>query len=231
MNNLWILLAEDDIDLGLLLIQYLELQNFRIDWVKTGKEALNILNQSKSKYDIAILDVMLPEMDGFQLAKKMVEVAPEIPFIFLTVRNLKKDKIKGFKLGADDYITKPFDVDILVLRIYNILRRTQQMHYVTEQKIQISTYSLDIENNLLTRENESQKLTEKEVALIHFLFLRKNHLIKRETILQEIWKNDDYFSGRSMDVFISRLRKYFKADSSIQIESRRGIGLIFHVTT
>lgn len=229
MHKPYILLAEDDLDLGQLLKQYLEVHGFQVVWAKTGTEAQNFFKQQKSRYAIAILDVMMPEMDGFRLAEKMVELVPEVPFVFLTARKLKEDKIKGLKLGADDYIVKPFDVDILVLRLQNILRRTQQKVQTNHQEIEIATYRLDFKNHFLIRKDKIQKLTEKEVALIFFLAQRKNQLVKRENILQEIWENDDYFSGRSMDVFISRLRKYFKADPKINIESRRGIGLIFHI--
>ncbi len=168
-------------------------------------------------------------MDGFELAEKIVEWDPEVPFIFLTARKLKEDKIKGLKLGADDYIVKPFDVDLLILRIQNILKRTRAKSIQENKKVEIASYLLDTANHLLIRNGETQKLTKREVALTCFLVQRKNELIKRDEILQEIWGNDDYFSGRSMDVFISRLRKYFKADSRIEIESRRGIGLVFHI--
>lgn len=229
MHKPYLLLAEDDTDLGQLLKQYLEVHNFQVQWAKTGLEALHLLKQQKNEYVLAVLDVMMPEMDGFQLAEKIVEWAPEVPFIFLTARKLKEDKLKGLKLGADDYIVKPFDVDLLILRIQNILKRTQVKSIQENKKIKIASYLLDTANHLLIRNDKMQKLTKREVALTCFLVQRKNELIKRDEILQEIWGNDDYFSGRSMDVFISRLRKYFKVDSRIEIESRRGIGLIFHI--
>jgi|SRR5699024_3654901 len=138
MHKPYILLAEDDLDLGQLLKQYLEVHGFQMDWAKTGTEALNLFKQQKPHYAIAILDVMMPEMDGFRLAEKMVELAPEVPFIFLTARKLKEDKMKGLKLGADDYIVKPFDVDLLVLRLQNILRRTRQNIQTNVQEIKVS---------------------------------------------------------------------------------------------
>ncbi|TXK76072.1 response regulator transcription factor [Mesonia sp. K4-1] len=227
-----LLLVEDDYDFGSILKQYLEVHGYQVSWAINGQRALELLQKEEEMpFSIAVLDVMMPEIDGFQLAEKMIQQSPEVPFIFLTARKLKEDKIKGLKLGADDYIVKPFDADILVLRIQNILRRTQQhtKQPETEDKIKISTYYLDTQNYCLLREGKVQKITEKEAALIGFLYQNKNKLLKREVILQQLWGDADFFSGRSMDVFISRLRKYFKEDSRIKIESTRGIGLTFQV--
>lgn len=227
-----LLLVEDDYDFGSILKQYLEVHGYQVSWAINGQRALELLKKEEEMpFSIAVLDVMMPEIDGFQLAEKMIQQSPEVPFIFLTARKLKEDKIKGLKLGADDYIVKPFDADILVLRIQNILRRTQQhtKQPETEDKIKISTYYLDTQNYCLLREGKVQKITEKEAALIGFLYQNKNKLLKREVILQQLWGDADLFSGRSMDVFISRLRKYFKEDSRIKIESTRGIGLTFQV--
>jgi len=226
-----ILLVEDDFDFANILIQYLEVNHFQVTWAKNGNEALDIFSETKDKaFAIAVLDVMMPKLDGFQLAEKIVEIAPETPFVFLTARKLKEDKVKGFKLGADDYIVKPFDADILLLRLNNILRRTQHRDSLENfSKIKIASYTLDTENYQLLRKGKVQKITEKEVALITYFFQNKNQLLKREQILNTIWKNNDFFSGRSMDVFISRIRKHFKEDPSISIESTRGIGLTFHI--
>ena len=154
-----------------------------------------------------------------------------MPFVFLTARKMKEDKIKGLKLGADDYIVKPFEADELVLRIGNIIKRSSKSTSVPPQKeiLSIGKYTLDTHRLELTINNHKQQLTEKEGELIQFLFDHKNTLLKREEILINVWKNDDFFSGRSMDVFISRLRKYFKEDPRISIESVRGIGLEFRV--
>lgn len=231
MKKAHILLAEDDMDFGSILRQYLEVHHYQVTWAKNGKEALAIFQQSpENTFAIGVLDVMMPKLDGFQLAEKMIYKAPEMPFIFLTARKLKEDKIKGFKLGADDYIVKPFDADILVLRLNNILRRTHNRNLIRKpSKIQIASYTLDTENYRLLRKDKIQKITEKEAALISYFFQNKNQLLKREQILNSIWENDDFFSGRSMDVFISRIRKHFKADSRIRIESTRGIGLTFYI--
>jgi len=225
-----ILLAEDDLDFGNVLKQYLEISGYTITWAKDGKEALDLFKNGI--YNICVFDVMMPKMDGFTLAEKVVDINPETPFIFLTARKLKEDKIKGLKLGADDYIVKPFEADELVLRLNNILKRTEKSSNQLQQCkiIQIGNYDYDTTRLELTCEDYKKQLTQKEGELILYLFNHKNQLLKREDILQSVWENDDFFSGRSMDVFISRLRKYFKQDPSISIESIRNIGLEFKVS-
>jgi len=225
-----ILLAEDDQDFGNLLKQYLEISGYNVTWVKDGKEAIDKFE--KDTFNICVLDVMMPKVDGFSLAENIIEIDPETPFVFLTARQLKEDKIKGLKLGADDYIVKPFDADELVLRLTNILKRTSKSVNNTSNQsiIKINNYTFNLKRLELTHNNHKQQLTEKEASLILFLYQHKNQLLKRQDILNAVWDNDDFFSGRSMDVFISRLRKYFKEDSSISIESTRGVGLEFKVS-
>ena len=222
-----ILLAEDDQDFGSILKQYLEMTGYVITWAKDGKEALDLF--SKGSYNICVLDVMMPKMDGFTLAEKIIDVNPEMPFIFLTARKMKEDKIKGLKLGADDYIVKPFEADELVLRLSNIIKRSNRnvQEVPVAEMIAIGKYQFNTKRLELSLNHAIQRVTEKESELIQFLFNHKNQLLKREEILKAVWKNDDFFSGRSMDVFISRLRKYFKDDEQISIESIRGIGLEF----
>ncbi|MEL1255698.1 response regulator transcription factor [Flavobacterium sp. DGU38] len=224
-----ILLVEDDFDYASVLKQYLEFSGFKVSWKKNGKEALESLHVTKP--DICILDVMMPQMDGFTLAEKIVDQFPDIPFVFLTAKSLQQDKIKGLKLGADDYIVKPFEVEELILRIGNILKRSQKSDekVVLEQNFTIGSYIFDYENYLLKHQTITHRITEKEAQLIVFLHTNRNKLIKREEILREIWGNEDFFSGRSMDVFISRLRKYFKEDSTISISSVRGLGFEFKI--
>jgi len=225
-----ILLAEDDADFGSILKQYLEIYGFTIEWAKDGKEALELFK--KGDFDICVLDVMMPKMDGFTLAEKIINSNPEMPFIFLTARKMKEDKLKGLQLGADDYIVKPFEADELVLRLNNIIKRSSRT-VVSEKSeneiISIGNYQFDTHRLELKINDTIQRVTEKEAALIQFLFEHKNQLLKREDILKAVWKNDDFFSGRSMDVFISRLRKYFKEDATISIESSRGLGLEFKI--
>ncbi len=225
-----ILLAEDDLDFGNILKQYLEISGFKITWAKDGKEALDVF--TKNTFNICVFDVMMPKLDGFTLAEKIIELSPETPFIFLTARKLKEDKIKGLKLGADDYIVKPFEADELVLRLNNILKRSEKSRTQLEQTeiINIGDYNLNTKRLELTCNDYKKQLTQKEGELIIYLYNHKNQLLKREDILNTVWKNDDFFSGRSMDVFISRLRKYFKLDPSITIESIRNIGLEFKVS-
>ncbi|WP_438711629.1 response regulator transcription factor [Aquimarina muelleri] len=222
-----ILLAEDDFDFGSILKQYLEIHNYTVTWAKDGKEALEIF--TNEQFDICVLDVMMPKMDGFTLAEKIIDLDPEVPFIFLTAKKMKEDKIRGLKLGADDYISKPFEADILVLKLENILKRSRKVILPKEEVISIGNYEFDMINHKLKIEGESQRLTEKETILIQYLWTHKNRMIKREDLLTEVWGSDDFFSGRSMDVFISRLRKYFKQDTNITIESVRGVGLTFNI--
>ncbi|GAA3778394.1 response regulator transcription factor [Flavobacterium ginsengiterrae] len=223
-----LLLAEDDFDFAAILKQYLELHQFEVTWAENGEIALDYFKNQT--FDICVFDVMMPKLDGFSLAEKIITINPDIPFIFLTARKLKEDKLIGLKLGADDYIAKPFEVDELVLRLQNILKRIEQKRTLNGNNIiEIGSYIFDNERLTLNNKNHVQQLTEKEASLIEYLYLNHNQLLKREQILMSVWKKDDYFSGRSMDVFISRLRKYFNSDPKISIESVRGIGLEFKI--
>ncbi|MBC8644613.1 response regulator transcription factor [Flavobacterium lindanitolerans] len=209
----------------MILKQYLDLHNFQVFWAKDGEEALNLFQNEE--FSICIFDVMMPKIDGFTLAEKIIKINPEVPFVFLTARKLKDDKIKGLKLGADDYIAKPFEADELVLRLNNIVRRSEKTSLPVSEEIRISDYVFNPQRLELKIGETIQRVTEKEGSLIFFLYKNKNQLLKREEILKAVWGNDDFFSGRSMDVFISRLRKYFGNDPKISIESIRNIGLEF----
>jgi len=223
-----LLLAEDDFDFAAILKQYLELHQFEVTWAENGEIALNYFENQT--FDICIFDVMMPKLDGFSLAEKIITINPEVPFIFLTARKLKEDKLIGLKLGADDYIAKPFEVDELVLRLQNILKRIEQKRTLEGNNIiEIGSYIFDNERLTLNNKNHVQQLTEREASLIEYLYLNHNQLLKRDQILMSVWKKDDYFTGRSMDVFISRLRKYFNSDPKIKIESVRNIGLEFKI--
>ncbi len=224
-----ILLAEDDIDFAQVLKQYLELYQFEVHWSCDGEQALNSFKNDD--FNCCILDVMMPKIDGFTLAEKMIDYNPDVPFVFLTAKQLKEDKLRGLKLGADDYIVKPFEADELVLRIQNILKRSRKLSLNTSQTVEIAIgeFSFDTQRLELKKANTIQQLTEKEAALLLYLFENKNKLIKREDILLAVWNSDDFFSGRSMDVFISRLRKYLIEDASIAIESKRNLGLEFKI--
>lgn len=236
MEKTRVLLAEDDFDFGSILKQYLEIHNFNVTWANDGKAALDIFKtETKNPFNICVFDVMMPKMDGFTLAEKVIEINPEIPFVFLTAKKMKEDRVKGLKLGADDYIVKPFEADILVLRLQNILKRTiknsnQSINQSkNESSYNIGRYVFNAQNYQLKLDENTQRLTEKEAQLIAYFFKNKNQMIKRDDLLTAVWGSDDFFSGRSMDVFISRLRKYFKQDSNISIESARGVGLTFKI--
>jgi DNA-binding response OmpR family regulator len=216
-----VLLAEDDRDFGNILSQYVAISGFDVTLTRDGKEAWEMFE--KNKPDICVLDVMMPEMDGFTLAEKIKEAQPDIPVIFLTAKSLKEDIVRGLKLGADDYITKPFDPEVLILRINNILKRAYSS---SNDEFRISSTVLKFNTLELKCGNTTEKLTLKEALLLKYFIINKNKILAREDILTEIWGEDDYFLGRSMDVFISRLRKYISDDKNIDIRTVRGTGFI-----
>ena len=217
-----LLLVEDDMDLGNVLAQYLEMQSFTVNLARSGEEGLVKFNEND--HDICILDIMLPEMDGLTLAEKIKSLNSYMPVIFLTARTSREDILKGLKLGADDYICKPFEPEELVLRINNILRRTGK----TEPHIsEIGSLRFRYDQMVLEGSGRSYKLTLKEAELLNLFLKNKNQLLKREDILIKLWGENDYFLGRSLDVFISRLRKYLKSEKSVLIETVHGLGYIF----
>lgn len=227
-----ILFIEDEIDLGNVIKQYLELNNFQIEWKTNGQEAKDYIHQHLNDIDLAIIDVSLPELNGFELAQYINGIS-EMPYLFLTARKEKTDKITGLKLGAVDYITKPFDIDELIVRIENILKRNNRVH-ASETKENFSNTELTWKDGRFVKDQlllkigtEEHTLTLREAELLEFLFKNKNKLLKREVILTELWGKNDYFLGRSLDVFISRLRKFFAASENIQIANVYGIGYIF----
>lgn len=214
-----ILLVEDDSDLGMVLKQYLEFSDFEVNWISNPEELIenkSIINE----FQLAILDVMLPFMDGFELSKEIRKTS-EIPFLFLTAKGQSIDKILGLKLGADDYITKPCEPEELILRIKNILKRQQ----IKETEIiKIGNYSFIPSQFQLKFEFETIQLTEKESELLLLLSGNNQKIINRKEILENLWGENDYFLGRSLDVFMTRLRKYLQKDDRIKFESVRGIG-------
>ena len=216
-----VLLAEDDRDFGNILSQYVSISGFDVTLARDGKEAWDLFQQDKP--DICVLDVMMPEMDGFTLGEKIKELRPEIPLIYLTAKSLKEDIVRGLKIGADDYITKPFDPDVLILRINNILKRAYSS---SNDEYKISNTVLKINSLELEIGDVKEKLTLKEAQLLRYFIINKNKVLTREDILTEIWGEDDYFLGRSMDVFISRLRKYILTDKNLDIRTVRGTGFM-----
>lgn len=216
-----ILLAEDDFDFGLILKQYLELSNFEVFWYQNPEDVMELL-KDEFPFHIGILDIMMPNIDGFSLAKAIIKEKSDFPLLFLTAKNQKIDRITGLKLGADDYLSKPCDPEELILRIQNILKRTQPATPLSV--ISIGHYTLHSDKLLLSHPEEEIRLTQRELDLLLFLLQHNNQTIKREVILDKLWETNDYFTGRSLDVFISRLRKYFQFDEGIKIQSLRGIG-------
>lgn len=216
-----VLIAEDDRDFGNILTQYVTISGFEVTLARDGKEAWELFN--KERPDICVLDIMMPEMDGFTLAEKIKQSAQEMPLIFLTAKSLKEDIVKGLKLGADDYITKPFDPEVLILRINNILKR---VYSSVNDDYHVSSTVLMFNTLELICGKKKEKLTLKEAQLLRYFIINKNKILAREDILTEIWGEDDYFLGRSMDVFISRLRKYVSDDRGIDIRTVRGMGFI-----
>lgn len=224
-----ILYVEDDESLSFLTKDNLELGGYQVDHLTDGKSGLDSFNQGN--YDLCILDVMLPEMDGFELAKNIRNVDPEIPIIFLTAKALKENKLEGLRLGADDYMTKPFSIEELILKVKVFLKRKHISNISDSDIIKIGTYAYDHKNLSLNRNETSKNLTQKEGDLLYLLVKHKNNILKRSVILKSLWGEDDYFLGRSMDVFISRLRKYLKEDSTIKIENIHGVGFRLNLAT
>lgn len=217
-----LLLVEDDIDLQKVLAQYLELSGFSVYSANHGKHGLKVYQEHH--IDLCILDVMMPVMDGLTLAREIRTLDPAMPIVFLTAKNRKEDRLNGLKIGADDYITKPFEAEELVLRIHNILKRSRRedLESVTLGCLQIRFKDLIIDDG-----SQKHNLTPREAELLKYLIENRNTLLKREQILEELWGQNDYFLGRSMDVFISRLRKYLQSEPSVTLETKRGVGFIF----
>lgn len=216
-----ILIAEDDSNLNTLLCDYLTMLGYTVTSTRDGNETLNQFQQYN--FDLCLLDVMMPRMDGITLASEIRRKNATIPIIFLTARGLNEDRIRGFKIGGDDYITKPFNSEELALRIEAVLKRCGLI--LEEERYEIGEYSFDAINMLLFSPSGSQSLTHKEAALLRLLCRNVNNLLIREKALKEIWGDGSFFAGRSMDVFITRLRKYLKDDPNVNIITVHGVGL------
>lgn len=219
--------VEDDDILSFITKDSLEEKGFEIYHYPDGELAFNAFKNQG--FDLCIIDIMLPKMDGFTLAQKIREIDYEIPIIFLTAKSLKEDKIKGLTLGADDYLTKPFSMEELILKLQIFLKRKKVVKSDTEQIYAIGKYIFNYTYLTLILGDVQKRLTQKEADLLLFLFENKSKLIKRSEVLNKIWRQDDYFAGRSMDVFISRLRKYLSEDESIEIENIHGVGFKFNI--
>ena len=224
-----ILYAEDDENLGFVTTDNLNLKGYKTVYCKDGKEALDAFG--KEKFDLCILDVMMPKVDGFTIAKTIREKDKNIPIIFITAKTMKEDRIAGFMTGADDYITKPFSIEELILRMEVFLKRSKVNENKTlPTRFTIGYFSFDFENLVLDDKKKKAQLTVKEAELLRFFCMNEGKILKREEILKTLWGNDDYFIGRSLDVFISRLRKYLSSDKKITIENIHSVGFRMSVS-
>lgn len=225
-----IFLVEDDLNFGAVMKSYLEMNEFKVTWVNSGRNAVN--EYKKGTYDLCILDVMLPYVDGFAIGKEIKKQSPNVPIIFLTAKTLKEDVIKGFSIGADDYITKPFDSEVLIYKIKAIVNRNELKQNLFEKKQTASfgRFEFDYKKRLLTFDHKQEtKLSPKEADLLTFLLNNKNEVLDRNIALSKIWGEQGYFTARSMDVYITKLRKYLKNDENISIINIHGSGYMLKI--
>jgi DNA-binding response OmpR family regulator len=225
MKNFKILYTEDDETLAFLTKDNLEQNNYEVIHCRDGKSGLEAFKEED--FDICIFDIMMPKMDGFELATEIRKSNTDIPIIFLSAKTLKEDRLKGLRLGADDYLVKPFSIEELLLKIEIFLKRSQKNNHIENALYEIGKYQFDFKNFFLFNENEKIGLTQREAELLKLFFDNKNMVLKREKILSALWGNDDYFMGRSLDVFISRLRKILINEKEIAIENIHGVGFRF----
>ncbi len=223
-----IFLLEDDLSFGAVLKSYLELNDYKVTWVDDGKNAVDEFKNGN--FQICLLDVMLPHVDGFTVGREIRKMNQEIPFIFLTAKALKEDVLKGYDVGADDYVTKPFDTDVLLCKIKAILKRGGQQKLAEPEIIALGKYRFHIRKRTIVGDGTEQKLSPKEADLLKLLFEYKNELLPRELALKQIWGEDGYFTARSMDVYLSKLRKYLADDPSIEIRNIHSSGFILQVS-
>lgn len=222
-----IFLVEDDLSFGAVLKSYLEINDFEVDWVDDGQDAIGQFN--RSTFDICILDVMLPHIDGFTIGSEIRKINSGIPILFLTAKNLRDDVLKGYRIGADDYITKPFDTEVLIFKLKAILKRQPGMPLKDPDFYHIGSYLFDYKLRILERENVKQKLSPKEAELLKMLCDNQNELLPRETALKKIWGDDGYFTARSMDVYLTKLRKLFLDDPTVEIRNIHGSGFMLEI--
>lgn len=222
-----IFLVEDDLSFGSVLKSYLELNEYGVTWVDDGKYAVNKFKNGS--YHICILDVMLPNVDGFTIGREIRQLDKDIPIVFLTAKALKDDILKGYNVGADDYITKPFDTEVLLCKIQAIIKRQSTQPENENIHFTIGAYEFDSKLRSISRNGAKQKLSPKEADLLKLLCQNKNELLSRETALRKIWGEDGYFTARSMDVFITKLRKFLREDPNIEIKNIHGSGFLLEV--
>ncbi|HET7002481.1 MAG TPA: response regulator transcription factor [Puia sp.] len=217
-----VLLAEDDLSLGYVIKDNLLDAGYEVVLCADGQSAIDKF--TKENFDICLLDVMMPNKDGFAVAKKIRQQTDQVPILFITAKSLEEDRIHGFEVGADDYITKPFSMQELLLRIDVFLRRTKKMYSEKALSFQIGKMNFSFNDLKLSIGGTAYNMTQKEAELLLFLCEHPNRILKREEVLLHVWGKDDYFLGRSMDVFITKLRKYFRSDTTVHIETIHGMG-------
>ncbi|MBX2964572.1 MAG: response regulator transcription factor [Cyclobacteriaceae bacterium] len=228
MNKPAILVVEDDLNLGFVIQDNLVMKGYAVTLGRDGEEGMKLFHEQK--FELCILDVMMPKKDGFSMARAIREHDLTIPILFLTAKAMTEDKLEGFRTGADDYITKPFSLEELVCRIEVFLKRGKPVAD-TEKNIVLGTYLFDYANFKLKNQQHERTLTSREAEVLRLLFIHRDRVLKRDEILKSVWGDDDYFLGRSMDVFISRLRKYLKDDPTVQIVNYHGVGFKLEIAT
>ena len=225
--NPQLFLLEDDLSFGAVLKSYLELNDFDVTWVDDGQHALERFRQGK--FQLCLLDVMLPHLDGFTVGAEIRKIDDRVPFVFLTAKVLKQDVLKGYRIGADDYVTKPFDTEVLLCKIKAILNRGRAPETRRADSFPIGSYCFHVQKRSISRHGQEQKLSPKEAALLELLMEYKNALLPRETALRKIWGDDGYFTARSMDVYMTKLRKYLSDDPAIEIRNIHSSGFILQI--
>lgn len=222
-----IFLLEDDLSFGAVLKSYLELNDYEVTWVDDGKLAVDRFREGT--FQLCLLDVMLPNVDGFTVGKEIRQLDKHVPFIFLTAKAMKQDVLKGYEVGADDYVTKPFDTEVLLCKIKAILNRGRAAEMLPAEWYDIGAYRFHLQKRSITKDGQEQKLSPKEAELLQLLVEYQNNLLPRETALKKIWGDDGYFTARSMDVYLTKLRKYLAEDPAIEIKNIHSSGFILQV--
>ncbi|MBL7967795.1 MAG: response regulator transcription factor [Prolixibacteraceae bacterium] len=222
-----IFLVEDDLSFGAVLKSYLEINDFEVDWVDDGLHA--VAQFKKAAYEVCILDVMLPNVDGFTIGAEIRKINTTVPVLFLTAKNMRDDVLKGYRIGADDYITKPFDTEVLIFKLKAILKRQSGGLVKESEYFQIGKYQFDYKLRTVELDGNKQKLSPKEAELLKMLCDNLNELLPRETALKKIWGDDGYFTARSMDVYLTKLRKLFTDDPLVEIRNIHGSGFMLEI--
>lgn len=227
MKKPHIFLLEDDLSFGAVLKSYLEINDFSVEWIDDGEQAVGRFKASL--FDICILDVMLPHIDGFTIGTEIRRINPDVPIIFLTAKNLREDVLNGYKIGADDYITKPFDTEVLIFKLKAILKRKPAPLQKEVELFRIGNYEFDYKLRTVDVNQVKHRLSPKEAELLKMLCDNQNELLPREVALKKIWGDDGYFTARSMDVYLTKLRKLFSSDPSVEIRNIHGSGFMLEI--